>query len=305
MLLAQPALRQICGWEMRRQVPSESVFSRTFAEFAQSALADQVHAALVEQFVGDQVVMHLSRDSTAIAAREKAVKKEKRPPKKSPYPRGRPKKGEVRPPRPVFASRLPKQLTQTAEEAIAELPTACGYGCKGDPTGNGHVQYWKGFKTHIDWADGSIPLTVITTSANLDDSQAAIPLARLTARRVTSLYDLMDCAYDAPQIRQVSAELGHVALIVRNPTRKEPMPFDPPMKRRFCERSGAERGNSRLKDEFGCRFVRVRGHAKVHLHVMFGVLALFADQLFKIFKPEKSEKSEKSERSHMPTFAPC
>jgi Transposase domain (DUF772) len=195
MLLAQPALRQICGWEMRRHVPSEAVFSRTFRDFAQSALADQVHAALVEAFVGDQVVMHVSRDSTAILAREKAVKKEKPFPRKSPYKRGRPKKGEVRPPRPIAPSRLPRQMGQTPEEAIAELPMACSFGCKGDSSGRGQVQYWKGYKMHIDWADGSLPLTVITTSANLDDSQAAIPLARLTARRVTSLYDLMDCRH--------------------------------------------------------------------------------------------------------------
>jgi Transposase DDE domain len=74
------------------------------------------------------------------------------------------------------------------------------------------------------------------------------------------------------------------------------MPFDPAMKRRFRERTTAERGNSRLKDEFGCRQVRVRGHAKVHLHLMFGVLALFADQLFKIFKPDTPNK---------PTLATC
>ena len=50
---------------------------------------------------------------------------------------------------------------------------------------------------------------------------------------------------------------------------------------RFRERATAERGNSRLKDEFGCRLLRVRGHKKAHLHVMFGILALFADQLLK------------------------
>ena len=43
-----------------------------------------------------------------------------------------------------------------------------------------------------------------------------------------------------------------------------------------------ERAYSRLKDEFGARFVRVRGHAKVHLHLMFGVIALFADELLKV-----------------------
>ena len=50
---------------------------------------------------------------------------------------------------------------------------------------------------------------------------------------------------------------------------------------RGATRSNAERGNRRLKDSFGLRFVRVRGHAKVHLHTMLGVLALFADQLLK------------------------
>ena len=41
----------------------------------------------------------------------------------------------------------------------------------------------------------------------------------------------------------------------------------------------AERFNSRLKEEFGGRNVRVRGAQKVGLHLMFGVIALFADRL--------------------------
>ena len=40
-----------------------------------------------------------------------------------------------------------------------------------------------------------------------------------------------------------------------------------------------ERVNARLKDEFGGRVVRVRGHAKVLCHLMFGVLALTANQM--------------------------
>ena len=45
----------------------------------------------------------------------------------------------------------------------------------------------------------------------------AIPLATLTAARVTNLYDLMDSAYDAPEIRAHSESLGHVAIIDANP----------------------------------------------------------------------------------------
>ena len=48
---------------------------------------------------------------------------------------------------------------------------------------------------------------------------------------------------------------------------------------RYNERTAAERTNGRLKEEFGGSTVMVRGHAKVKLHLMFGIIALFADQL--------------------------
>ena len=264
------------GFLRRKDVPSASTFSRAFHEFAKSNLGDRVHAALVEAHLGDQpgtVVMHVSRDSTAIEAREKPVKKEK--PVKIARKRGRPKKGEQPPAK--EARRLVKQVTQTVQEALSELPKQCDVGCKRDSKGNPY--YWTGWKCHIDWADGTIPLSVVTTSASLHDSQVAIPLMRKTAERVTSLYDLMDSAYDAPEIHQVSQELGHVPLIDPNKRRGEAIPFHPAHKQRFNERSTAERGNSRAKDQFGFRHLLVRGHAKAHLHLMFGILTLFADQL--------------------------
>ncbi len=49
-------------------------------------------------------------------------------------------------------------------------------------------------------------------------------------------------------------------------------------------RTMAERINARLKDEFGGRFVRVRGAVKVKCHLMFGILALTVDQLIRLFK---------------------
>ncbi len=39
-----------------------------------------------------------------------------------------------------------------------------------------------------------------------------------------------------------------------------------------------ERVNGRLEDEFGVRPVRVRGHAKLPWHLMFGIVALTVDQ---------------------------
>ena len=46
-------------------------------------------------------------------------------------------------------------------------------------------------------------------------------------------------------------------------------------------RTMAERVNARLKDEFGARFVRVRGALKVKCHLMFGILALAVDQIIR------------------------
>jgi hypothetical protein len=50
-------------------------------------------------------------------------------------------------------------------------------------------------------------------------------------------------------------------------------------------RTMVERVNARLKDEFGGRSVRVRGAVKVKCHLMFGILALTADQLTRLFSP--------------------
>ena len=278
LLKTNRALRRLCGYEGVRQIPSASTFSRAFAEFAEMGLGDRVLAALVEVHVGDRIVEHVSRDSTAVVARERVVKKEKAVKEKK--KRGRPKRGEVRPDR--EPSRLEKQAAQDYRQSLEELPKACDWGAKKD-TG-GHMHCWKGYKAHIDYADGTIPLQVVTTSASVHDSQVAIPMARRMAQRVTSLYDLMDSAYDAPQIRTACEELGHVAIIDphtrRNGVSAEKL-FDPATRERYKQRTTAERGNGRLKDEFGLRHLRVRGNAKVHMHIMFGVLALFADQLTK------------------------
>jgi len=51
---------------------------------------------------------------------------------------------------------------------------------------------------------------------------------------------------------------------------------------RYNERTAVERTNGRLKEEFGGNNVMVRGHAKVKLHLMFGIITLFADQLLRL-----------------------
>ncbi len=288
-LESDPTLRRLCGWERREAVPSESTFSRAFDEFAKSRLPERVHQALIEQHLGEQIVGHLSRDSTAISAREKPEKKIAAKDKK-PRKRGRPKKGEERPKEPT---RLERQAAgQSLSEMLANLPTPCNVGTKRNS--KGHTTSWIGYKLHIDAADGGIPVSCILTSASLHDSQAAIPLAEISQRRVINLYDMMDAAYDAPQIEAHSRALGHVPIINPNPRskakkeeleaetkRRKKVNYTAAEDKRYNERSTVERVNGRIKDEFGARMVRVRGHAKVMAHLMFGIVVLTVDQLMK------------------------
>jgi hypothetical protein len=296
-LKTTPNLRRICGWERAGAVPSESTFSRAFEEFAASGLPARVHAALIAKHESERLVGHISRDATDIEAREKPAPKPVAAPDPDPAPaappaatapspaparkRGRPKKGEARPaPAPT---RLERQPAMTLDEMLLDLSSACDWGTKKK---NGKTWHWKGYKLHVDWADGEIPISAILTSASVNDSQAAIPLATLSAARVESLYDLMDAAYDAEAIRSHSISLGHVPLIDRNRRGGEKAEMAPAEQRRYDERTTAERGFSMLKESFGGRRVRVRvrGWAKVWAHLMFGLLALTADRLLHLLR---------------------
>jgi hypothetical protein len=275
-----PNVRRICGFDKKWDVPSESTFSRAFAEFAGSDLGDKVHKALVESQLSDQLIGHISRDATAIEGREKPVKKAAAKEAKVAKKRGRPKKGEVRE-SPPEDNRLLNQVNQTPAAALSDIPTACDVGCK--KNAHGYKETWIGYKLHLDTSDSGLPLTAVLTSASLHDSQVAIPMLKMSTERVTYLYDLMDSAYDAAPIYEVSQALGHVPIIDKNPRgKKDVVPMPPAQAVRYNERSAAERTNARLKEEFGGRNVLVRGDQKVKLHLMFGVIALFADQLLKL-----------------------
>ena len=177
---------------------------------------------------------------------------------------------------------------------LEDLPKVCDIGVKRNA--KGHQENWSGYKLHLDAIDGGIPISCLLTSASMHDSQAAIPLATVIARRVDSLYDLMDSAYDAPEIRAFSEQLGHVPIIDVNPRRRPQVKAErkrealaercigqvSPEARRYRERSTVERVNGRLKDEFGGRHLRVRGPGKVMCHLMFGILALTVEQLMRL-----------------------
>jgi len=274
------ALRRICGWERRGDIPSESTFSRSFSEFAKGKLSERVHEALIEKYVSPRLVGHISRDGTEIEAREKPVSKKAVKEEPAAVPkrkRGRPRKGEKRPPK--EPTRIERQKTMSLEEMLADLPQVCDRGTK--INSKGYKESWNGYKLHIDVADGQIPISCFLTSASCHDSQVALPLATMTATRVTNLYDLMDSAYDCQHIADHSIGLGHVPIIDPNRRNGEPRELAPAQKVRYHERTGVERVNGRLKDEFGGRVVRVRGATKVMAHLMFGILALAADQILR------------------------
>jgi transposase len=278
-------LRRLCGWETVAQIPDETVFSRAFAEFAKSEFPQRVHVALVQRTQSERLIGHILRDATAIEAREKAQPKPK-PTAPAPRSHGH-KPGKVKPPEQM--TRLERQCltAMTLDQMLAELPRACDVGCKTNSKGSKY--FWIGYKLHLDVADGQIPISCLLTSASLHDTQAAVPLARLTAQRVTSLYDLMDTGYDSELIREDSVKQGHVPIIPRQKRGAQEPVMDPHQKVRFRERTGVERVNARLKDEFGGHFVRVRGWAKVMAHLMFGILALTADQILRLADPEPRE----------------
>ena len=250
---------------------------------------------MISENLSEDIVSHISRDATAVEVREKPPKEtrietesdEKRPKRKP----GRAKKGEEPIKEPT---RLERQRSMTLEEMLEDLPQECDVGTK--TNSKGLKESWTGFKLHLDAADGQIPVSCILTSASTHDSQVALPLATMTSQRVTNLYHLMDSAYDAPIVREHSRSLGHVPIIDINPRRNtklkeelraearrlEVLHFERPEDRRYKGRTNVERVYARLKDEFGGRMIRVRGYAKVLTHLMFGILALTADQLMRL-----------------------
>jgi hypothetical protein len=272
-------LRRLCGWDTKQEIPSLATFSRAFAEFSHGQLPVKIHEALVKEQCSAKLAGHVSRDATAIEVREKPAQKTKKTPlSQSKAKRGRPCKGAVRAPQ--EPKRLDIQHQRSWSENLKDLPAHCDVGTK--KNSKGYKLTWVGYKMHLDCIDGDIPISAIITAASVHDSQVAIPLAQMTAERITNLYDLMDAAYDAPQIKSYSAGLGHVAIIDHNPRGGEKILMDPATKARFAERSSAERVNANLKDNYGGRHIRVKGAQKVMAHLMFGVIALTATQLFRM-----------------------
>ncbi len=152
-LKVDPTLCRLCGWSRVAEIPREATFSRAFAEWSQSRLPERMHAALVAETLGDALIGHVSRDSTAIEARET--------PAPTPKARTPNRKGEER-------TKEPGRLEQQAngmdlDEMLDALPKVCDHGAK--KNAKGVMEAWRGYKLPIDTADCGVPLSTVLTTA--------------------------------------------------------------------------------------------------------------------------------------------
>jgi hypothetical protein len=284
-------LRVICGWDFIRDIPSESKFSRAFQEFAISSLPEKVHQALIKNVYKDEIVGHVVKDSTAIEVREKHLKKDSAKNRKKTKDKERMRRirlGEL--------NNRQKQLKEkNLDKMIEQLPKQCDKGMK--KSAQGYTTFWKGYKLHVAVDDNCIALAAIVTSASLNDCEAAIPLAIKSNQVAKNLYDLMDAAYDHPEIKEHSISLGHVPIIDTCPhnkaqkeekeaerNRRKILNFKTAEDKRYKERFPKERFNALYKDYHGGRSIFFRGYQKVSCHVMFGVLVVTASTLINLIQ---------------------
>ena len=289
-------LRVLCGWRYTNKIPSESKFSRVFAELSDLKIAEKTHEKFVEEYLSDTLFLYNASDATAMPLREKPVKKPKEEPKEK-RKRGRPKKGEkVEPKKPKILEQQ-QGMTET-REMLSLLSTECGVGVKQNSKGNREV--WIGGKLHISAVDGDIPITAIYTGANVHDSSVAVPLIKETSRKVNYLFDLLDAGYDADIIREYSRLNGHRPIIDINPKNSKELKakialvkeekekfkfFNLPLSsdiHHYNQRSMVERVNKYVKDDFGCKSIYYQGATKVASVLQFAILSVCIHQSLKL-----------------------
>lgn len=282
-------LKLVCGWQPYEKIPSESKFSRAFKEFSLNALPDKVHQNLIKECYDGVVITHLTTDSTSISVREKPIRKKNAKLRKKERDAARRKK--------VQAGELnirQKQLIEPSlDEILKNLPKACDRGLKRNS--HGYHIFWHGYKLHTAVDDYGIAIAAIVTSASCNDGTVAIPIAIKANKVAHNRYDLMDAAYDHPEIKEHSYSLGHIPIIDACPhnraqkiekehemsTRKK-LNLTTAEDERYKNRFPRESFHAVYKDYYGGRTQFYRGIDKVSCHVLFGILALTASQILNL-----------------------
>jgi hypothetical protein len=197
MLAADKSLRRLCGWPRAGEVPGESTLSRAFAA---SALPSRLHDALIQRTDADCLVGPISRDSTAIEAREKPVKAaEPKLPAQPKRRRGRPPslQGRSTPRRAAAPDRASSRhdVTRDAERSAAVLRCRHQAQCEGT---SGILDRRQAAHRHRRRRDPDL----LCAHRSLRAWQPGRHSTRhRDAAKVTNLYDLMDSADDDAAIR--------------------------------------------------------------------------------------------------------
>ncbi len=296
-LSVDKTLRMLCGWRYPTHIPSESKFSRVFDEFSKQRIASKAQDVFVEKYLSEVLFFYGSTDSTAIELREKPAKKEKSIKVVPKRKRGRPKKGEVVPPKKPSILEQQEKMSST-KEMLSLISTQCDVGIKQNAKGNRYK--WIGGKLHLTVVDGDIPLTAIYSSASVHDSSLALPMINETSSKVDYLYDLDDAAYDSAIIRLYSTNKGHRPIIDINPKNSKVLKAQISLEKsekeilqsfnlyndsddlHYNQRSSVERVNAYLKDNFGCDKIYYQGATKVASVLAFGVLSVCIHQSLKL-----------------------
>ncbi|MBK3496465.1 transposase [Viridibacillus sp. YIM B01967] len=217
-LKMDPFLRLACGFLHSDIVPSEAAYSRMIHVISQSdilgKMQDQlIQLAMVEGFLDDK---NIAIDATHFEARDAqkpSPKKEKLAPKK----RGRKSKEEQEQwlqekllqeaNLTLYQKEIKAQLNETTATLWQEAPITPMWGIKRNSEGENLA--WYGFKAHLAVSTKSQYIICgLMTSANLNDSKAAIPLLK----KVQTLFPhhfssgIFDAGYDyAPIYEQLQA----------------------------------------------------------------------------------------------------
>ena len=267
-LKADPNLRLLCGFN---KVPGRSTFSRAFISLVNTVSLDDILKKLAIDTFKDKVVYHVSRDSTAIAARESVKKEEvKEEENSAESPANSPK------PREKHITKTEAQLTQEPAEALKVINKECAWGSK--KNSQGKSSFWKGYKPRLDVSDSGFPLNACVSAANVHDCLLAIPMEKQTEERVSSFYSLMDRGYDAKAIASYIESRGRIPIIdsCSRSKKKAAIPLEPAKKERYKIRSSVERANGHLKDNLIPHTIYVKGYAKVSFVLLSAVICLAA-----------------------------
>ena len=242
-LRADPNLRLLCGFTV---IPGRSSFSRAFKYLSETDILSETLEGFARETFKDKIVYHISRDSSAINARETVEKKDKKNGEKPEKKRGRPRKGAEK--QEIQPTGMERQITESASDSLKKLNTKCSFSCKKNSQGN--ISYWKGYKLHLDVSDTGFPITACVTGANVHDCMLAIPMEKMTEQRVVFCYSLMDPAYDAQVITNFILSSERVPIIDRNKRKNKDRPsLDPARKERYKIRTTVERSYSHLKEQ--------------------------------------------------------